>query len=71
MLSRRRRSPPRRPRRRTQTTSEPRRTTPPEAPAAELDLGATVLPVLIKRYAGPVIAGIIALWLLRKILSRG
>ena len=54
-----------------QTTSEPRRTTPPEAPAAELDLGATVLPVLIKRFAGPVIAGIIALWILRKILSRG
>jgi uncharacterized protein len=54
-----------------QTPSEPRRTTPPEAPAAELDLGATVLPVLIKRYAGPVIAGIIALWILRKILSRG
>ncbi len=54
-----------------QATSEPRRTTPPEAPAAELDLGATVLPVLIKRYAGPVIAGIIALWILRKILSRG
>ena len=54
-----------------QTTSEPRRTTPPEAPAAELDLGATMLPVLIKRYAGPVIAGIIALWILRKILSRG
>jgi len=54
-----------------QITSEPRRTTPPEAPAAELDLGATMLPVLIKRYAGPVIAGIIALWILRKILSRG
>ena len=54
-----------------QTTSEPRRATSPEAPAAELDLGATVLPVLIKRYAGPVIAGIIALWILRKILSRG
>jgi len=54
-----------------QITSEPRRTTPPEAPAAELDLGATVLPVLIKRFAGPVIAGIIALWILRKILSRG
>jgi carbon monoxide dehydrogenase subunit G len=54
-----------------QTTSEPRRTTPPEAPSAELDLGATVLPVLIKRYAGPVVAGIIALWILRKILSRG
>jgi len=54
-----------------QTTSETRRTTPPEAPAAELDLGATMLPVLIKRYAGPVIAGIIALWILRKILSRG
>ncbi len=54
-----------------QTTSEPRRTTPPEAPAAELDLGATMLPVLIKRFAGPVIAGIIALWILRKILSRG
>jgi len=54
-----------------QIISEPRRTTPPEAPAAELDLGATVLPVLIKRYAGPVIAGIIALWILRKILSRG
>jgi carbon monoxide dehydrogenase subunit G len=54
-----------------QTPSEPRRTTPPETSAAELDLGATVLPVLIKRYAGPVIAGIIALWILRKILSRG
>jgi len=54
-----------------QTTSEPRRTAPPEAPAAELDLGATVLPVLIKRFAGPVIAGFIALWILRKILSRG
>ena len=54
-----------------QTTSETRRTTPPEAPTAELDLGATMLPVLIKRFAGPVIAGIIALWILRKILSRG
>ena len=54
-----------------QTTSETRRTTPPEAPAAELDLGATMLPVLIKRFAGPLIAGIIALWILRKILSRG
>jgi len=27
--------------------------------------------VLIKRFAGPLIAGIIALWILRKILSRG
>ena len=33
------------------------RTTPRRGAAAELDLGATMLPVLIKRFAGPLIAG--------------
>lgn len=42
-----------------------------ETPVAELDLGATVLPVLIKRYAPKVIAALVVLWLLRKLLSRG
>ncbi len=62
-----------------------RRTSPPSAPsstrsaaqpapeepaAAELDLGATVLPVLIKRYAPYVIGALAAVWLLRKLLHR-
>jgi carbon monoxide dehydrogenase subunit G len=53
------------------TVSAPPRRTVAEAPAAELDLGATVLPVLLKRYAPQIVAAIIALWILRKILSRG
>jgi carbon monoxide dehydrogenase subunit G len=51
--------------------SAPRPSAAPEAPAAELDLGATVLPVLLKRYAPQIIGVLIALWILRKILSRG
>ncbi len=47
----------------------PRRT-PTAAPAAELDLGSTVLPVLLKRYAPQIIGGLVGLWLLRKILHR-
>jgi carbon monoxide dehydrogenase subunit G len=52
------------------TMSAPRRAAAPEAPAAELDLGATVLPVLLKRYAPQIIGTLIALWILRRILSR-
>lgn len=43
---------------------------PAEPVAAELDLGATVLPVLIKRYAPYVIGALVAVWLLRKLLHR-
>jgi uncharacterized protein len=39
-------------------------------PAAELDVGATVLPVVLKRYASRIIGAIVALWLLRKIFRR-
>jgi carbon monoxide dehydrogenase subunit G len=42
----------------------------PEAAAAELDFGLTVLPVLIKRYAPRIIGALAVLWLLRKIVSR-
>ena len=42
----------------------------PEPEVAELDLGATVLPVLIKTYAPRIIAGLVALWLLKKLFSR-
>ena len=49
----------------------PARSTPSEIPAAELDLGATVLPVLLKRYAPQIIGTLIVLWILRKVLSRG
>ena len=52
------------------TRSSPR-PAPPEAQAAELDLGATVLPVLIKRYAPYVVGVVVALWVLRKIFRRG
>jgi uncharacterized protein len=41
------------------------------SPVAELDVGATVLPVLIKRYALRVAAAIVALWLARKLFRRG
>lgn len=37
------------------------------APAAELDLGATVLPVLVKRYAPYALGALVAIWILRKI----
>lgn len=43
---------------------------PEPSAAVALDLGATVLPVLVKRYAGPVIGGLVVLWLLKKLLSR-
>ncbi|HEY7042094.1 MAG TPA: SRPBCC family protein [Nocardioidaceae bacterium] len=39
-------------------------------PTEELDLGATVMPVLVKRYAPYVIGGLIALWLLKRLLRR-
>jgi carbon monoxide dehydrogenase subunit G len=38
-------------------------------PAAELDLGATVLPILVKRYAPYVIGVIVALFLLKRLLG--
>ncbi len=46
------------------------RSAPAEPSAAELDLGATVLPVLIKRYAPYVVGALVTLWLLRKLLRR-
>jgi carbon monoxide dehydrogenase subunit G len=52
------------------STSLPRSSPAAEAAAAELDLGATVLPVLIKRYAPRVIVALVVLCVLRKILSR-
>jgi carbon monoxide dehydrogenase subunit G len=52
-------------------TAPTARSTPSEVPAAELDLGTTVLPVLLKRYAPQIIATLVVLWILRKILSRG
>jgi uncharacterized protein len=42
----------------------------PQPPAAELDLGSTVLPVLVKRYAPYVIGGLLLFWVLRKIFGR-
>jgi carbon monoxide dehydrogenase subunit G len=39
-------------------------------PEPQLDLGTTVLPVLIKRYAPQIVAAIIALWILRRIIRR-
>jgi carbon monoxide dehydrogenase subunit G len=36
-------------------------------PGAELDLGATVLPVLVKRYAGQLVGVVVAWWILRKV----
>lgn len=50
--------------------SASRRPAPTETPAAELDLGATVLPVLVKRYAPYLIGALVGLWLLRKIFRR-
>ena len=47
--------------------AQPRRRQPE---VAELDLGATVLPVLIKTYAPRIIAGLVVLWLLKKLFSR-
>ena len=44
---------------------------PPRAAESELDLGATVLPVLLKRYAAQVVGAIAVLWVLKKVLSRG
>lgn len=49
----------------------PPRRTPTEPPAAELDLGATVLPVLLKRYAAQIVGAVVVLWIIRKIFSRG
>ncbi len=44
---------------------------PAEQPqAVALDLGATVLPALLKRYAAPIGAALVVLWVLRKVLSR-
>jgi uncharacterized protein len=40
------------------------------SPVTELDVGATVLPVLVKRYAVRVAAAIVAVWLLRKMFRR-
>lgn len=44
---------------------------PPRDAEPELDLGATVLPVLLKRYAAQVVGAIAVLWVLKKVLSRG
>ena len=52
------------------TAAPPPRSTPSEVPAAELDLGTTVLPVLLKRYAPQIIGTLVVLLILRKILSR-
>lgn len=41
-----------------------------EAPPVELDLGATLLPVLVRRYAPYLVAGAVVLFLLRKFLRR-
>ncbi len=46
--------------------AEPRR----EEPAAELDLGATVLPVLAKRYGPPALGLLLVLLVLRRLLRR-
>ena len=43
---------------------------PEPEPQPQLDLGTTVLPVLIKRYAPQIVAAIIALWILRRIIRR-
>jgi carbon monoxide dehydrogenase subunit G len=43
----------------------------PAAPAAPpLDLGATALPVLARRFGPPILGGLLALWLLRRLLIR-
>jgi carbon monoxide dehydrogenase subunit G len=56
-------------RQRAETTAA-RLSAEPASGSAELDLGMTVLPVLIKRYARYIVGGLIAFWLLKKILSR-
>jgi carbon monoxide dehydrogenase subunit G len=44
----------------------------PEAePLSALDLGAAVVPALVKRYAVHIVAAAVAVWLLRKVLRRG
>jgi uncharacterized protein len=45
-------------------------TTAPPEPTVQLDIGATVLPVLVKRYAPRVVGAIVVLWLLRRMLRR-
>jgi carbon monoxide dehydrogenase subunit G len=42
----------------------------PAEPAGALDVGATLLPVLLKRYAPHIIGAVAALWLLRKVFRR-
>jgi carbon monoxide dehydrogenase subunit G len=42
----------------------------PEAPAAELDLNAVVLPALARRYGGGLLAGLVALVVVRLLLRR-
>ena len=42
----------------------------PGPEVAELDLGSTVLPVLIKTYAPRIIAALVVIWVLKKLLSR-
>jgi len=53
----------------TESTTQARR---PRAPveAAELDFGAAVLPVLVRRYAPYLVGGVIVVWLLRKMFRR-
>ncbi len=54
----------------TQLDPNGQRRASPDEPAAELDLGATVLPVLLKRYAPHIVGGLVAVWILRKLLRR-
>jgi carbon monoxide dehydrogenase subunit G len=43
----------------------------PRATQPELDLGATVLPLLLKRYAVHIVGALVVLWVLKKVLGRG
>lgn len=52
----------------TRAAAAPERPAEPEV--SELDLGSTVLPVLIKTYAPRIIAAVVVLWVLKKLFSR-
>ncbi len=58
----------------TQRPANQRPATQPPAtqgsPTAELNLGATVLPVLLRRYAPHIIGGLVGTWVLQRILRR-
>ena len=53
-----------------QTARAPSSESAASTPAAALDLGATVIPVLLKRYAPHIIGGLLVLWVLKKTLGR-